>query len=74
VSLLFIPFGSCAEYSGCRTLAHAAVGITYDFIATPLKGHRHEIEDKRTSAMAVVKILDGRITQAGSAARAGGGK
>lgn len=46
-----------------RTMKAAAVGLTFDLIATPADGRKHEVEDKRTTGMSVVKILDGRIAQ-----------
>ena len=46
-----------------RTMQAAAVGLTFDVIATPAGGRKHEVEDKRTTAMSIVKIVDGRIAQ-----------
>lgn len=48
-----------------RTLEQAAVGLSYDVIATPLTDgkHKHEIEEKRTSAMCVAKIYQSKLAQ-----------
>ncbi|GAA5837880.1 hypothetical protein JCM5353_006452 [Sporobolomyces roseus] len=56
------------DQDGSATMQAAAVGLTYDVIATPLhhhhKGeHRRDIEEKRSQVMAIVKIFEGRLAQ-----------
>ncbi|GAA6062200.1 hypothetical protein JCM10212_006481 [Sporobolomyces blumeae] len=56
------------EQDGSATMQAAAVGLTYDIIATPHhhheKGeHRRDVEEKRSQVMAVVKIFEGRLAQ-----------
>ena len=50
---------------GTATMEQAAVGLSYDIIATPHHHGRgkHEIEEKRTSAMCIAKIFQSRIAQ-----------
>ncbi|GAA5964113.1 hypothetical protein JCM21900_004511 [Sporobolomyces salmonicolor] len=56
------------EMDGTATLDAAAVGLTYDVIATPHHDHsrgehRRDVEEKRTQVMGIVKIFEGRLAQ-----------
>ncbi|KAI5478028.1 hypothetical protein MNV49_005491 [Pseudohyphozyma bogoriensis] len=48
---------------GTATMRAAAVGVTYDILGTPINAPKHDAEEKRMPAMAVVKVYDGKIAQ-----------